>query len=90
MDSVRVAEHRELRGARADRFKAAAEFAEAGRRGTATEVAVGAGVLSADRVHGSLNCLLDEGAAGVRPGVGDGLTGMHVDFISREDRLDTL
>ncbi|MER5513399.1 hypothetical protein [Streptomyces sp. NPDC002763] len=90
MDSVRVAEHRELWGARADRFKAAAEFAEAGRRGTATEVAVGAGVLSADRVHGSLNCLLDEGAAGVRPGVGDGLTGMHLDFVSREDRLDTL
>ncbi|MGW4912908.1 hypothetical protein [Streptomyces sp. NPDC004270] len=90
MDFVRVAEHRELWGARADRFKAAAEFAEAGRRGTAAEVAVGVGVLSAGRVHWSLNCLLDEGAAGVRPGVGDGLTGMHVDLISREARLDTL
>ncbi|MFF5138888.1 hypothetical protein ACFY6U_03895 [Streptomyces sp. NPDC013157] len=123
IDSVLVAEHRELTGARADRFRAAAETAEAMRqsrplsveirdnrfvdgfgpftdgihatsgpeyRGAVTEVAVGTGVLSADRVDRGLNCLLNEGAAGVRPGVGNGLTGMHFDFISREARLDTL
>jgi hypothetical protein len=42
------------------------------------------------RVDWSLNCLLDEGAAGVRLGLGNGLTGMHCDFVSREARLDPL
>ncbi|GGN00535.1 hypothetical protein [Streptomyces fuscichromogenes] len=100
-DSVLVARHRELTGARAGRFGAAAELAEKMRkccplyawirgnrfvdgfgpftagihaasgpeyRGAVTEVAVGTGVLSADRVDWSLNCLLNEGAAGVRLG----------------------
>ncbi|MFD3586232.1 hypothetical protein [Streptomyces sp. NPDC058683] len=122
-DSVLVAAHRELRGARAGRFKAAAENAEARRnscpllvavqgnrsvdglgpfadgihatsgpehRGAGTEVAIGAGVLSAARVDRSLNCLLGEGAAGVRPRVGNGLAGRHFDFNSRNDRLDAL
>ncbi|MFJ8490343.1 hypothetical protein ACIRBZ_18580 [Streptomyces sp. NPDC094038] len=122
-DSVLVAKHRELTGARAGRFGAAAETAEMMRtscrlsveirdkrfvdgfgpfadgihatsgpeyRGAVTEVATGTGVLSADRVDGGLNCLLNEGAAGVHPGVGNGLTGMHFDFISREARPDTL
>ncbi|MEU9454326.1 hypothetical protein [Streptomyces sp. NPDC048277] len=123
VDSVLVAKHRELQGARAGQFRAAAEIAEEMRRscplqvriqdnrfvdgfgpfaggidatsgpeyrGAVTEVAIGTGVLSADRVDWSVNCLLNEGAAGVHLGVGNGLTGMHFDFISREARLDTL
>ncbi|MFD4506312.1 hypothetical protein [Streptomyces sp. NPDC058457] len=61
-----------------------------GCRGAVTEVAIGTGVLSADRVDRSLNCLFNGGAADVRPGVGNGLPGMHSDFISHEARLDTL
>ncbi|MFJ9559275.1 hypothetical protein ACIRQQ_04420 [Streptomyces fuscichromogenes] len=123
MDSVLVARRRELTGARAGLFEAAAELAEEmrkscplyariqdnrfvdgfgpfsdgihaasgpGYRGAVTEVAVGVGVLSADRVDWSLYCLLNEGAAGVRLGVGNGLTGMHFDFVSREARLDVI
>ncbi|MER7841279.1 hypothetical protein ABTY98_36715 [Streptomyces sp. NPDC096040] len=122
-DPVPVVKHRELNGARADRFRAAAEIAEKIRksgplrlriegnrfadgsgpfadgiratgapeyRGAVTEVAIGTGVLSADRVDWSLNCLLDAGAAGVRLGVGNGLTGRHFDSISPGARLDTL
>ena len=122
-DSGLVSKHRELAGARADRFGAAAETAEMTRkscplsvrirdnrfvdgfgpfadgihatsgpeyRGAVTEVTVGTGVLSAGRVDWGLNCLLNEGAAGVHLGVGNGLTGMHFDLISREARLDTL
>ncbi|MGY4929298.1 hypothetical protein [Streptomyces sp. 900105755] len=115
MDSVLVAGHRELTGARADRFRAAAETAEVMRNscplqvriqgdgfaggvhatsgpeygGAAAEDATGSGVLSADRVGRSLHCLLNEGAVGVRLGVGNGLTGMRFDLISREARLDT-
>ena len=55
-----------------------------------TEVALGTGVLPPDRVDWSLNCLLNEGAAGIHLGVGNGLTGMHFDFISTEARLDPL
>lgn len=123
MDSVLVAGHRELRGARVGRFRAAAEIAEAiGKScplqvasrdnrsvdglgpftdgipatsgpeygGAVTEVAIGTGALSADRVDRSLNCLLNEGAAGARPGVGDGLAGVPFGFISRDDRLGML
>ncbi|MEU6200471.1 hypothetical protein [Streptomyces sp. NPDC047061] len=53
-------------------------------RGAVTEVAIGTGALSADRVNWSLNCLLNEGAAGVHLGVGNGLTGMHYDFVSTD------
>ncbi|MER5531926.1 hypothetical protein ABT075_46355 [Streptomyces sp. NPDC002677] len=59
-------------------------------RGAVTEVSVGTGGLSADRVDRSPNCLLGEGAAGVRPGVGDGLAGKHFGVISRDARLDAL
>ncbi|MER5795334.1 hypothetical protein [Streptomyces sp. NPDC001980] len=59
-------------------------------RGAVTEVAISTGVLSAGRVDRGLNCLVNEGAAGVRPGVGNGLTGTHFDFIWRKARLDTL
>jgi hypothetical protein len=122
IDSVLVAKHRELKGARADQFTRAAEIAEGMRKacplyvtihenrfvdgfgpwaegidatsgpeyqGAVTEVAVGTGVLPKARVDWSLNCLLNEGAAGVHLGVGNGLTGMHFDFISAEARLDT-
>ncbi|MFJ9565292.1 hypothetical protein ACIRQQ_35300 [Streptomyces fuscichromogenes] len=123
IDSVLVAKHRELQGARAAHFEAAADIAAEMRkacplyatvrdsrfvdgfgrwaegidtlsgpeyRGAVTEVAVGTGVLSAGRMDWSLNCLLNEGAAGVHLGVGNALTGMHFDFISTEARLDTL
>lgn len=53
-----------------------------------TEVAVGTGVLPPDRVDWSLNCLLNEGAAGIHIGIGNGLTGMHFDFISTEAQLE--
>ncbi|MER6537327.1 hypothetical protein ABT215_26740 [Streptomyces sp900105755] len=123
IDSVIVAHHRELTGAPADRFRAAAETAEEarkscppqvriqdnrfvdgfgpfadcvhavgapGHRGAVAEAATGTCVLSAGRLDRSLNCLLNEGAAGVRPGVGDGLTGIPSELISRKARLDTL
>ncbi|MGY5059935.1 hypothetical protein ACWDFR_38715, partial [Streptomyces sp. 900105755] len=54
------------------------------------EDADGSGVLFADRVGWSLNGLLNEGAVGVRLGVGNGPTCMRFDLISREARLDTL
>lgn len=57
-------------------------------RGVVAEDATGSGVLSADRGW-SLNCLLNEGAVGVRLGVGNGLTCMRFGLISREARLDT-
>ncbi|WP_405741822.1 hypothetical protein OG885_42100 [Streptomyces sp. NBC_00028] len=47
------------------------------------------GHLDPARVDGSLNCLLNEGAAGVHLGVGNGLDGVHFDFISTEARLVT-
>lgn len=53
-----------------------------------TEVAVATGILPPDRVDWSLNCLLNEGAAGIHIGIGNGLTGMHFDFISTEAQLD--
>ncbi|MET8976331.1 hypothetical protein ABZX85_12015 [Streptomyces sp. NPDC004539] len=120
IDSVLVARHRELRGARADRFEAAKEIAEDMRkacplyvtvednrfvggfgpwadgiddtsgpayRTAVTEIAVGTGLLDPARVDWSLNCLLNEGAAGIHLGVGNGLDGMHFDFISTEARL---
>ncbi len=57
-------------------------------RGAITEVAVGTGALPLEHVDWSLNCLVNEGAAGIHIGVGNGLTGMHFDFISTEARLD--
>lgn len=57
-------------------------------RGAVTEVAIGTGVLPADHVDWSLNCLLNESAAGIHLGVGNGLTGMHFDFISTKVALD--
>ena len=58
-------------------------------RGAVTEVALGTGMLPPENVDWNLNCLLNEGAAGIHLGVGNGLTGMHFDFISTEARLDT-
>lgn len=55
--------------------------------GAVTEVAIGTGLLDASRVDWSLNCLLNEGAAGIHLGVGNGLTGMHFDFIAKEAGL---
>ncbi|MER6222617.1 hypothetical protein ABT189_19000 [Streptomyces sp900105755] len=59
-------------------------------RGAVAEDATGTGVLSAGGVGWSLNCLLNGGAVGVHPGVGNGLAGMRSDLISREARLDGL
>lgn len=53
-----------------------------------TEVAVGTGILPPERVDWSLNCVLNEGAAGIHIGIGNSLTGMHFDFISREAQFD--
>ena len=53
-----------------------------------TEVAVGTGLLPPDHVDWSLNCVLNEGAAGIHIGIGNALTGMHFDFISTEAQLD--
>lgn len=121
IDAVLVAKHRELKGAKAAYFTAAAEIADEMRkacplqvsirdnrivgglgrwaesvdamsgpeyRGAITEVAIGTGALPPDRVDWSLNCLLNEGAAGIHLGIGNGLTGMHFDFISAEAQLD--
>lgn len=120
VDSVLVARHRELRGARADKFAAALDVAAKMREacplhltiednrfvdgfgpfaagvhdasgpeygGAVTEVAIGTGLLAPDRLDWSLNCLLNEGAAGIHLGLGNGLSGMHFDFISTEARL---
>lgn len=57
-------------------------------QGAVTEVALGTGMLPPENLDWSLNCLLNEGAAGIHLGVGNGLTGMHFDFISTEARLD--
>lgn len=106
IDSVLVAKHRELKGARADRFTAAAEIAGEMRKAcplhvtiadnrfvdgfgpwaegidaasgpeyrlAVTEVALGTGMLPPENMDWSLNCLLNEGAAGVHLGVGNGL-----------------
>ena len=53
-----------------------------------TEVAIGTGILPPDSVDWSLNCVLNEGAAGIHVGIGNALTGMHFDFISKEARFD--
>ncbi|MFC6840917.1 hypothetical protein ACFQGW_15150 [Xanthomonas theicola] len=53
-----------------------------------TEVAVGTGILPLSRVNWDLNCLLNEGACGIHIGIGNGLNGMHFDFISMEAHLD--
>ncbi|MEU6375043.1 hypothetical protein [Streptomyces sp. NPDC046909] len=55
--------------------------------GAVTELAIGTGLLDPGRVDWSLNCLLNEGAAGIHLGVGNGLTGMHFDFIATEAAL---
>ena len=55
--------------------------------GAVTEVAIGTGLLDPARVDWSLNCLLNEGAAGIHLGVGNGLNGMHFDFISQEAHI---
>lgn len=123
IDSVLVAKHRELRGARASSFPAAAEIADKLRKACPlqvviedsrivdglgewaddidalsgpeynfglTEVAIGTGALPPERVEWGLNSVLNEGATGIHIGVGNGLNGMHFDFISREARLDGL
>lgn len=56
-------------------------------QGAVTEVAIGTGLLDPAQVDWSLNCLLNEGAAGIHLGVGNGLNGMHFDFISQEAHL---
>ncbi len=53
-----------------------------------TEVAVGTGILPPESVDWSLNCVLNEGAAGIHIGIGNSLTGMHFDFMSTEAQLD--
>lgn len=57
-------------------------------RGAVTEVAIGTGALPLDGIDWSLNCLLNESAAGIHLGVGNGLTGMHFDFLATEASLD--
>lgn len=57
-------------------------------QGSLTELAFGTGALPLDRVDWSLNCQLNESAAGIHLGVGNGLTGIHFDFISTEAWLD--
>lgn len=59
-------------------------------RGALTEVAIGTGALPLDRVDWGLNCVLNEGATGIHIGVGNGLNGMHFDFISTGARLNGL
>lgn len=121
VDSVLVAKHRELKGARAGQFAAASEVAAEMRkacplvlevrdsrivdglgrfaddidlmsgpeyRGAVTEVAIGTGVLPMDRVDWSRNCVLNESAAGIHLGVGNGLNGMHFDFLAMEASLN--
>ncbi|MEV6759515.1 hypothetical protein AB0N16_02480 [Streptomyces sp. NPDC051105] len=58
--------------------------------GAVTEVPLGTGAPSADRVDRRLNRLLNAGAADVRRGMGNGLAGVHFDLVSRDARLDTL
>lgn len=58
--------------------------------GAVTEVAVGTGMFPLDRVDWNLNCVLNEGATGIHIGVGNGLNGLHFDFISKEAQLDGL
>ncbi|MGH1509683.1 hypothetical protein [Ralstonia solanacearum] len=53
-----------------------------------TEVAIGTGALPLGRVEWGLNSVLNEGATGIHIGVGNGLNGIHFDFISTEARLD--
>jgi hypothetical protein len=55
-----------------------------------TEVAFGTGLLPLDQVNWNLNCVLNEGAAGIHIGIGNALTGMHFDFIAIEAQLDGL
>lgn len=55
-----------------------------------TEIGIGTAGLPLDRVNWRLNCHLNEGATGLHLGIGDALTGMHFDFISREARFDDL
>ncbi|MFJ9630726.1 hypothetical protein ACIRU8_23755 [Streptomyces sp. NPDC101175] len=56
-------------------------------RGAVTEVAIGTGLLDPAGCDWTRNCLLNEGAAGIHLGVGNGLDGMHFDFIATEARL---
>ncbi|WP_207389158.1 hypothetical protein [Marinobacter halodurans] len=52
-----------------------------------TEVAIGTGVVPLDKVDWSLNTVFNEGATGVHIGVGNGLNGVHFDFISQQAQL---
>jgi hypothetical protein len=115
VDTVLVAKHRDLKGARAECFAEAAEVAAEMRkacpldltirdsrivdgfgswadgvdvmsgpeyRNAITEVAFGTAALPLDLVDWSLNSQMNESAAGVHLGVGNGITGIHFDFIS--------
>ncbi|CAM3790700.1 Leucyl aminopeptidase (Aminopeptidase T) [Paracidovorax anthurii] len=53
-----------------------------------TEVAVGTGLLPPENIDWSLNCLVNEGASGIHVGIGNGISGMHFDFISTEAHFD--
>ncbi|MDA8455737.1 hypothetical protein M4R22_13270 [Acidovorax sp. GBBC 3334] len=53
-----------------------------------TEVAMGTGLLHPQSLDWNLNCLVNEGAAGIHVGIGNGISGMHFDFISKEAHLD--
>lgn len=55
-----------------------------------TEVAFGTGLLPLNQVNWNLNCVLNEGAAGIHIGIGNALTGMHFDFIAIDAQLDGL
>lgn len=54
------------------------------------EIGIGTARLPLDRVDWSLNCHINEGATGIHLGIGDSLTGMHFDFISKEAQFDGL
>jgi hypothetical protein len=56
--------------------------------GALTEVAFGTASMPVERVDWNLNCPINEGAAGMHVGVGNGLTGIHFDFISTEAWID--
>jgi hypothetical protein len=53
-----------------------------------TEIAIGTSIMPLDRVDWSLNTVVNEGATGVHIGTGNGINGIHFDFISTETRLD--
>lgn len=57
-------------------------------RGALTEVAFGTAALPMDRMDWTVNCAVNEFAAGMHLAVGDSVTGIHFDFIGTEAWID--